>query len=95
MALLKPINLDNGITTNYHRVVSVNNITNISSIIEVGSYTSQEKREEEKNAIKNNKRMNVFIESDYINIPYNQVLNVVSAYEYLKQTDKYSGAEDV
>lgn len=95
MALLKSINLDNGITTNYHRVVSVNNITNISSIIEVGSYTSQEKREEEKNAIKNNKRMNVFIESDYINIPYNQVLNVVSAYEYLKQTDKYSGAEDV
>ena len=95
MGLLKKITLDNGIIANYHRVVSVNNITNIASIIEIGSYTSQAKREEEKNAIKNNKRMNVFIQSDYINIPYNQDLNVKSAYEYLKQTEKYSGAKDV
>ena len=48
MALIKEITLENGIIINYHRVVSVNNITNHSSIIEVASYTSKAKREEEK-----------------------------------------------
>ena len=50
MALSKNIELNNGITVNYHRVVSVNNITNQASIIEIGSYTSSEKRQEEKSA---------------------------------------------
>lgn len=95
MAILKKITLDNGIITNYHRVVSVNNITNITSIIEIASYTTQEKREQEKNAIENNQKMNVFVDSEYINIPYNPELNVNSAYDYLKQTEKYSRSKDV
>lgn len=36
MAIIKSIELENGITVSYHRVVSVNNVTNVSSIIEVG-----------------------------------------------------------
>ena len=48
MALDKTIVLNNGITVNYHRIVSINNITNNQSIIEVASYTSSEKRQEEK-----------------------------------------------
>ena len=51
MAIIKSIELENGITVSYHRVVSVNNITNVSSIIEVGSYTNKAKREEEKQAM--------------------------------------------
>lgn len=94
MALIKPIELDNGVTVNYHRIVSVNNITNISSIIEVASYTNKEKRQEEAIALESHKPMNVFIESEYINIPYNQGLNVNSAYEYLKTTEKYSDSRD-
>ena len=94
MALIKKINLDNGITVNYHRVVSVNNITNHSSIIEIASYTSKEKRQEEIKALESHKRMNVFIEADYMVVPYNPELNVNSAYEYLKTTKKYRGAED-
>ena len=94
MALIKSIELDSGVIVNYHRVVSVNNITNHASIIEVASYTSKAKREEEKQAIKNKAEMNVFIDSDYINIPYDSNLNVNSAYEYIKTTEKYSNAED-
>ena len=52
MALIKEIELSNGVTVNYHRIVSVNNITNHSSVIEVASYTSKAKREEEKNLYK-------------------------------------------
>ena len=92
MALIKSITLDNGITVNYHRVVSVNNITNHASIIEIGSYTSSEKRQEEKLALENNQPMNIFIHSEYLNIPYNSTLNVNSAYAYLKTLDKFSNA---
>ena len=38
MALLKEIELENGIKVNYHRITSVNEITNNNSIIEVSSY---------------------------------------------------------
>ena len=92
MALIKSITLDNGITVNYHRVVSVNNITNHASIIEVASYINSEKRQEEKTALENNQTMNVFIPSEYLGLLYNSTLNVNSAYEYLKTLDKFSNA---
>lgn len=94
MALIKSITLDNGVTINYHRVVSVNNITNHASIIEIGSYTSKEKRQEEKLALENNQPMNIFIHSEYLNVPYNSNLNVNSAYEYLKGLEKFENSED-
>lgn len=94
MALSKNIELNNGITVNYHRVVSVNNITNQASIIEIGSYTSSEKRQEEKSALENNQPMNIFIHSEYLNVPYNSNLNVNSAYEYLKGLEKFENSED-
>lgn len=92
MALIKSITLDNGITVNYHRVVSVNNITNQTSIIEVASYINSEKRQEEQTALENNQTMNVFIHSEYLGLPYNSTLNVNSAYAYLKTLDKFSNA---
>ena len=47
MGLKKHITLPNGIQLNYHRVVSVNVITNQQNLIEVAGYTSQAKRREE------------------------------------------------
>ena len=95
MALSKNIELNNGITVNYHRVVSVNNITNQASIIEIGSYTSKEKRDEEKSALENNQPMNIFINTEYMNINYNKNLNVDNAYNYLKTLEKFSNSTDV
>ena len=94
MALSKAITLENGITLNYHRVVSINNITNQSSIIEVASYTSEEKRLEEKSKLLNNEPMNVYIRSKYYLKSYNKNLNVDSAYEYIKTLDEFTGAID-
>lgn len=95
MAILKKIELDNGVVTNYHRVVSINNITNHSSIIEVASYTNEDKRLEEKEAIENGTPMNVFIETNYLSTDYNKNLNVDNAYDYLKTTEMFEDAKDV
>lgn len=94
MALIKEITLDNGITVNYHRITSIHNVTNQASIIEIQSYTSKEKREEEKYAIQNNQHMNIYIYTEYLNKEYTPTLNVNSAYEYLKTLEKFNGYVD-
>lgn len=100
MALKKEIILDNGITVNYHRIVSLNKITNNSNIIEVASYTSKEKRQEELEAIQNGQEMgeaipiNVFINTTYINKEYNETETIEDTYDYLKTTGNFKDAED-
>ena len=94
MALIKEIELKNGVKVNYHRIVSVNNITNHVSIIEVASYTSKEKREQEKEAFEKGKFIDAFKETKFIEKEYEEDLNVVSAYEYLKTLPGFSGCTD-
>ena len=95
MALIKEIKLENGIVVNYHRIVSINNITNVSTIIEVASYTSEEKRKEEKTAIENAEPMNIYIDTDYINKEYEENFKIEQAYAYLKTIDKFKDSEDI
>lgn len=94
MALIKEITLDNGITTNYHRIVSINNITNHTSIIEIASYTSKAKRLEEKTALQNNQPMNIYIHTEYLNKEYTKTLDVDKGYEYLKTLERFSNYTD-
>ena len=94
MALIKEIELENGVKVNYHRIVSVNNITNHVSIIEVASYTSKEKREQEKEAFEKGKFIDAYKETKIIEKEYDEDLNVVSAYEYLKTLPEFSGCTD-
>lgn len=92
MGLKKEIILDDGVIVNYHRIVSINNITNVCNIIEIASYTSKEKRQEEKDAIENATEMNVFIDTKYINKEYTENLTIKEAYEYLKTLDEFKDA---
>jgi hypothetical protein len=94
MALIKNIKLENGVSTQYHRVCSITNITNSATIIEVASYTSKEKRLEEKEALENGTKMNVFINTQYLNLPYDDNMNITSAYEYLKTVQEFKSAKD-
>ena len=94
MGLKKEITLSNGVSVSYHRIVSLNNITNVSTIIEVGSYTSEEKREEEKVAIQNAQAIDVFIDTEYINKDYTENMTIEQAYDYLKTLDKFKSSED-
>ena len=98
MALKKEIELENGIIVNYHRIVSINKITNNCNIIEVASYTSEKQRNKEKEyyeSIEEDKRMNVFIETEYIQKEYSENETIEECYEYLKKIDKFKDAEDV
>lgn len=94
MALNKTIILDNGINVNYHRIVSINNIINHETIIEIASYINSEKREEEKTALKNNKPMNVFTKTKYAVKEYTPDTDIVSAYTYLKTLDEFDMAKN-
>lgn len=113
MALQKQIELENGVILNYHRITSLNKITNIVNTIEVSSYTNETQRNKEqqyqliqKKSANNeqlteeeqellNNGINVFIDTDYIDIPYNENMTIESAYKYLKVTEKYKEAEDI
>lgn len=98
MALQKQIELDNGVIVNYHRIVSINKITNNATIIEVASYTSKEKRQEEIDyytSTETEKSMNVFIDTTYINADYDENKTIQDLYQYIKTTDKFKEAIDV
>lgn len=92
MALIKEIELDSGVPVRYHRIVSVNTITNVQDIVEVASYTSQAKREQEKASVS----ADVFISTRYVGAPYGACPTVTRAYEWLKaNVEDFAGAEDV
>lgn len=111
MALQKEIELENGVTLNYHRITSLNKITNISNNIEISSYTNEKQRLKEKayqelqmkdteslteeEQLQLNKGIDVYIETEYINLPYNENMTIENAYEYLKNLDKYKDSIDV
>ena len=94
MGLSKQIEIG-GIPLSYHRVASVNIITNQCNLIEVQSYVSHEKRLEEIEALENRRGMDVFIHANTYSAPYDQEMTVDSAYEYIKALDDFSGATDV
>lgn len=101
MALNKKIILENGIELNYHRIVSVNEIINDTTIVEVASYINEEKRNEEKQALENSKKsgeaipMNVFIDTRYVIKNYDEKDNITSCYSYIKTLDDFKDAKDV
>ena len=98
MALQKEITLDNGITLKYHRIVSINKITNNTTIIEVASYINKSERQKEidyYNSTEEEKSMNVFIETDYIEKKYNEIDTIEELYNYLKTLEMFKDAIDV
>ena len=98
MALKKQIELNNGIITNYHRIVSINKITNNCNIIEVASYISEQQREKEKeyyNDADGNKSMNIFIETNFIQKEYSENETIEDCYKYLKKTEDFKDATDI
>lgn len=95
MGLRKEIILENGVAVNYHRIVSINKITNVSNIIEVASYTSEQKRQEEKEAINENSKMNIYISTQFLTKEYNPNETIEQSYEYLKSLEMFVDAENI
>lgn len=101
MALNKKIEQENGVTTNYHRIVSIREVVNQETIIEVASYTSEEKRTEEQQALEISRKggeypqTDIYISTDNIVKEYSEKDgNIEDAYDYIKTLDKFKGAKD-
>ena len=95
MALYKEIEESNGIVTKYHRIASLNIVTNVQNTIEIASYTSEAKRQEEIEAIKNKTGCNVFRKTTRLCTEYDQDMTIQNAYEWLKTLSQFDGAEDI
>lgn len=93
MALNKEIETTNGIIVKYHRIMSINNITNQETQIIVYSYANQEKRLEEENAKPEEEIFNV-ISSEMITKEYEENFDITKGYEYLKTLEQFKDAED-
>lgn len=94
MALKKEKIHKNGIVTNYHRVVSVHAIVGQAVIIEVCAYTSEEMRKTEKAALEARSPFDVYMETAFFNLDYDENFNVKKAYDWLKKHPDYAGAAD-
>ncbi len=94
MALKKEIILENGISMNYHRIAEIQNVVNGKTILVIYSYVNQNQRNREKN---NQLRYSddIYKIIDRVITDYNDKLDIVSAYEYLKTIENYKDAEDI
>lgn len=97
MALSKRITLPNGVQVNYHRVVGIRSIVNVQNIVEVASYTSRAKREEERAALASeDPSMDVYVETGIYEAPYDPGMSPDAAYAWLKENrPEFEGADDV
>lgn len=95
MAITKNITAPNGVPLTYHRVVSVNCIKGVQNIIEVASYVSAAARAGEAEAIANQvAEQNVYIETNFVNAPYDPEMTYTDAYEYIKSIEPYNDGND-
>ena len=98
MGFTKQIEKPSGMLFNYHRIVSVVAITNMQNIIEVGSYASAKKRQDEiecaarMTAGDTTAEPTVLVDATYISCPYDPTMTVDSAYEYILSLPDYEGA---
>jgi len=92
MALSKEIESNNGVVTNYHRIMSINTITNKEIQIFIYSYLNVKKRLEE-NTETEEEIFNV-ISSEMVIKEYEEDFDVKKGYKYLKTLDKYKNAEN-
>lgn len=91
MALYKSIKQDDGVTTNYHRILYLHTTTNCQNSIAVLSYVDDESRKSElENIMSQPYQKAVTYET-----AYDESMTIESAYEYLKTLPIFEGATDI
>ena len=91
MALYKSVIQDDGVVTNYHRILYLQTTVNRQNSIVVLSYTDTDIRTSEKeNELMEPYRKAVTYETDY-----DETMNIETAYNYLKTLPQFEWAEDV
>lgn len=91
MALLKQITQDDGVITDYHRILFLNFMVNSHISIAVLSYANETARSNEKNKV----IAQPYKRSVTYETPYDESMTIETAYDYLKTLPCFEGAEDV
>lgn len=91
MALYKEIRQDDGVTTNYHRVLFVMTVTNHHNSIAVLSYVDETSRDDEKNKVV----AQPYQKSVTYETAYDSNMTVETAYDFLKTLPEFEGAENI
>lgn len=89
MALKKEVRQDNGVVTNYHRILYVMSTINSHVSIAVLSYIDAAGRNME-NSVTEPYKVAVTYEKEY-----EENMTIKDAYEYLKTLPEFEGAEDI
>lgn len=91
MALYKAVAQEDGVITNYHRILYTQITVNRQNSIVVLSYVDAGVRTSEKeNVISQPYTKAITYETDY-----DETMNIETAYNYLKTLPQFEGAEDV
>lgn len=91
MAIYKPIRQEDGVTTNYHRVLFLMKTVNRQNSIAVLSYVDEEARDGEKS----NTIAQPYNKSITYEVDYDPNMSIDDAYTYLKTLPQFEGAIDV
>lgn len=91
MAFKKAIKQSDGVVTNYHRILFLQQTVNHHNSIAVVSYVDEEARKSEKE----DAFAQPYVKSITYETPYNENMTIETAYEHLKTLPKFEGAEDV
>ncbi|MBQ8503357.1 MAG: hypothetical protein IJ491_03665 [Clostridia bacterium] len=91
MALSKPIRQDDGVTTNYHRILFVQLTTNKQNSIAVLSYVDETARDKEQQT----GEFKPYCRSKTYETAYDAAMSTESAYEFLKSHKDFEGATDI
>lgn len=95
MAIDKEMTAHDGVPLRYHRIESLYSHVNSQTRIEVARYISAEERAKEKEAVRLGNQVPVYVQTDFITVPYDPAMSVISAYEYLKTLKEFKDSTDV
>lgn len=91
MALYKAIKQDDGVVTNYHRILFIQTTVNRQNSIAVLSYVDSDIRENEKEHVVTQP----YQKSITYETAYDPTMTIETAYKYLKNLPQFECAEDV
>lgn len=98
MALYKEITKQNGIILNYHRIAMIKIDINQQITLLLYSYLNEDGRNYEKayaeGKIEGEPEF-PYVDYQYINLDYDENMNVKNAYEWLKTLPEFEGATDI
>lgn len=92
MGLSKRITLGNGIQTNYHRIRTIMHDVGNKTLVDVVSYTSRARRDEE---LASGGLEEMCVHVEWHEHDYDDALTLADAYAWLKELPEFEGATDV